>query len=124
IRIEDGTIIVRHPSHKIVETLSNVHLALAWPSISRSFAATGRFNWHDQPVDSSISLADFMAALQGERSGLKVRLAGAPLRFGFGGYLSYRPTLRLEGTFAAHSPSLRGTLGWGGQQQLPRGGFG
>jgi AsmA protein len=124
IRIEDGTIIVRHPSHKIVETLSNVHLALAWPSISRSFAATGRFNWHDQPVDTSISLADFMAALQGERSGLKVRLAGAPLRLGFDGYLSHRPTLRMEGTVAADSASLRETLRWIGQQQLPGGGLG
>ncbi len=124
IRIEDGTIIVRHPSRKIVETLSNVQFSLAWPSISRSFAATGQFAWHDQQIDTSISLADFVAALQGERSGVKVRLAGAPLRFGFDGYLSYRPTLRMEGTMAADSASLRETLRWAGQQQLPGGGLG
>jgi AsmA protein len=124
IRIEDGTIIIQHPSQKIVETLSNVQLALAWPSISRSFAATGRFDWHDQQLDASISLADFVAALQGERSGVKVRVAGTPLRFGFDGYLSYRPTLRMEGTLAADAASLRETLRWAGQQQLPGGGLG
>jgi AsmA protein len=124
IRIEDGTIIVRRPAHKISETLSNVRLALAWPSISRSFAATGRFDWHDQQLDASVSLADFVAALQGERSGVRVRLTGSPLRFGFDGYLSYRPTLRMEGTLAADSASLRETLRWAGQQRLPGGGLG
>ena len=47
-----------------VETLTNVELALAWPSISKSFAATGRFAWHDEPIDTSISLTDFAAALR------------------------------------------------------------
>ncbi len=43
IRIADGTIILRDEAYEIVETLANVEMALAWPSISRSFAATGRF---------------------------------------------------------------------------------
>ena len=55
--------------------LSNVELSLAWPSISKSFAATGRFVWHDEPIDATFSFTDFVAALRGDRSGLKVRLA-------------------------------------------------
>jgi AsmA protein len=124
IRIEDGTVIVRDESHKIVETLSNVELALAWPAISKSFAATGRFAWHDQPIDATISFTDFVAALQGDRSGLKVRLAGAPFKFAFDGYISHRPTLKMEGTLAADAASLRETLQWAGQQPPPGGGFG
>jgi AsmA protein len=112
IRISDGTVIVRDEGFRIVETLSNVEFALAWPSISRTFAATGRFNWRDQPIEATLSLSDFLAALSGDRSGLKVRLAGVPLKLAFDGNMSYRPTLRMEGVLAADAPSLRETLRW------------
>jgi AsmA protein len=124
IRIQDGTVILRDEAYKIVETLANVEMALAWPSISRSFAATGRFAWHDEPIDATVSFTDFVAALQGDRSGLKIRLAGAPFKFAFDGYLSHRPTLKMEGTLAADTASLRDTLVWAGQQPPPGGGFG
>jgi AsmA protein len=124
IRIEDGTVILRDEAYKIVETLANVEFALAWPSISRSFAATGRFAWHDEPIDATFSFTDFVAALQGDRSGLKIRLSGAPFKFAFDGYISHRPTLKMEGTLAADSGSLRDTLRWAGQQPPPGGGFG
>jgi AsmA protein len=124
IRIESGTIVLRDQSHKIVETLSNVELSLAWPSISKSFAATGRFSWHNETIDTTISFADFAAALRGDRSGLKVRLAGAPLKFGFDGYLSHRPTVKIEGAVAADTSSLRETFRWTGAPPPPGGGFG
>jgi len=124
IRIENGTVIVRDEAYRIVETLSNVEFALAWPAISRSFAAIGRFTWHGEPIDGTFSFTDFVAALHGDRSGLKVRLAGAPFKFGFDGYISSRPTLRMEGTLAADAASLRQTLRWAGQQPPPGGGFG
>jgi len=80
IRITDGIVVLHDEAKKIVESLTNVEFALAWPSISRTFAATGRFVWHDEPVDATLSLTDFISALVGERSGLKLRLAGAPLK--------------------------------------------
>jgi AsmA protein len=124
IRIEDGTVVLRDEAYKIVETLANVEMALAWPSISKSFAATGRFAWHEQPIDATVSFTDFVAALNGDRSGLKVRFAGAPFKFAFDGYISHRPTLKMEGTLAADAASLRDTLHWAGQQTPPGGGFG
>jgi AsmA protein len=124
IRIEHGTIVLRDQANKIVERLSNVEFALAWPSISRSFAGTGGFRWRDEQIAASISFTDFVAALQGDRSGLKIRLAGAPFKFAFDGYISHRPTLRMEGTLAADAASLRETLRWAGQQPPPGGGFG
>jgi AsmA protein len=125
IRISDGTVILRDEAHNLTETLSNVEFSLAWPSISRTFAATGRFMWHDETVDATFSLSDFVAALLGDRSGLKIRLSGAPLKFAFDGYISYRPTLRMEGTLAADSASLRVTLRWAAHRTPPgSGGFG
>jgi AsmA protein len=124
IRIKDGTVILRDEVHNIVQTLSDVAFELAWPSISRSFAATGRFSWNDQPIDASFSFADFVAALQGDKSGLKVRLAGTPFRLAFDGYVSHRPTLKMEGTLAAGTMSLRETLHWAGLQPPPGGGLG
>jgi AsmA protein len=124
MRINNGTVMVRDPVHKISEDLSDVDFSLAWPSISKSFGATGRFVWHDEPVDASLTLADFAGALTGNRSGLKVRLAGTPLKAAFEGSLSMSPTLKIEGTLAADSPSLRNALVWTGQKPLPGGGFG
>ena len=124
IRISDGTIMLHDQSFLFVETLTNVEFALAWPSISKSFAATGTFVWHDEPIDATLSLTDFVAALTGERSGLKLRLSGAPLKFAFDGYISHRPTLKMEGMLAADAASLRDTLRWAAQWTSPRGGFG
>ena len=124
MRIDNGTVVVRDKAHKIDETLRNVEFSLAWPSISKSFGATGRFMWHDQPVDTSITLADFPAALAGSRTGLKLRLAGSPLKAAFEGSISVTPTLKIEGTLAADAASLRDALIWTGQQPLPGGGFG
>ncbi len=124
IRITDGTVILRDEAYKVLESISNVEMALAWPSISRSFAATGRFAWHDEPIDATVSLTDFAAALLGERSGVKLRLAGAPLKLAFDGYISHRPTLKMEGTLAAYAVSIRDTLRWAGQHTPPGGGFG
>jgi AsmA protein len=124
IRITQGTITLDDAGRGIAETFRDVELALAWPSISKSFAATGHFVWHDEPIESSITLTDFAAALAGDRSGLKVRLTGAPVKFGFEGNWSTQPTLKIEGTLAADSPSLRDTFRWAGLKQLSGGGFG
>jgi AsmA protein len=124
MRIEDGTVVVRDAASKLDETLRNVDVSLAWPSISKSFGATGRFVWHDELVSSSVALADFPAALAGNRTGLKLRVAGAPIKAAFEGSISVSPTLRIEGTLAADAASLRDALIWAGQQPLPGGGFG
>jgi AsmA protein len=124
IRINDGTIAVQDATRGINETFNNVELALAWPFISKSFAATGRVVWHDEPIDAAITLTDFAAALAGDRSGMKIRLAGAPVKFAFEGNWSTRPTLQIEGTLAADAPSLRETLRWAGLKPLSGGGFG
>jgi AsmA protein len=124
IRIDDGTVLVRDEARGIAEKLTAVDLSLAWPSISQSFAATGRFDWRDEPVDASISLADFIAALAGDPSGIKLRLNGNPLKLAFDGHLSTRPTLKIEGTLAADAKSLREALRWTAQKSLPGGGFG
>jgi AsmA protein len=124
IRINEGTIALDDAARGISETFSNVELALAWPFISKSFAATGRVVWHDEPIDTSITLTDFAAALAGDRSGVKIRLTGTPVKFAFEGNWSTRPTLKIEGTLAADAPSLRDTFRWAGLRPLSGGGFG
>ena len=115
IRIDGGTVIVRDEGYKIVETLNNVEFALAWPSISKTFAATGNFLWNEKPFDATLSFTDFLAALTGERSGLKMRVNGAPFKFAFDGNVSHRPVLRMEGMLAADTSSLRDALRWTGR---------
>jgi AsmA protein len=124
MRIDNGTIILRNQATNTVETLNSVDFSLAWPSISKSFGATGHFVWRDEPVDASVTLADFPAALLGNRTGLKLRVAGAPMKAAFEGSISIKPTLKIEGTLAADAASLRSALVWTGHNPLPGGGFG
>ena len=84
---------------------SDIDLSLAWPSISRSFAATGQFDWRGERVDGSISISDFVAALSGDRSGLKARLASAPLKAGVRRHRR-QPHQRDDGRHADHRQRL------------------
>jgi AsmA protein len=124
IGINDGTVVVRDVDKGVVERLDNVEFQIAWPSISRSFGANGHFAWHGETVEASLTLSDFLAALSGERSGVKVRLAGAPLNFAFDGAASSQPALKIEGTLGVDAPSLRDAMAWTGKSKIPFGGFG
>ena len=124
IGINDGTIVVRDVEKGYLERLSEVQFQVAWPSISRSFGANGRLVWHGEPLEVSLTLSDFLAALTGEHSGVKLRVAGAPLKLAFDGAASSQPTLKLEGTLGVEAPSLRDAMLWTGKSKLPFGGFG
>jgi AsmA protein len=123
IRISDGTVAVRDDAHAIAETLTQVEMSLAWPSISKSFAATGQMVWRAERFDASFSVSDFFAALEGDRAGLKVRLTGTPFKLAFDGHFSRRPTLKMEGTISTGTASVRQTLVWAGKTPPPGGGF-
>ncbi len=123
IGIHDGTIVVRDAEARAPEQIDNVNFEVAWPSISRSFAATGSFIWRDQPVEASLTLSDFLAALTGQNSGVKLRLTSQPLNFAFDGTASNEPTLKMAGTLDVESPSLRDALRWTGKRRVPFGGF-
>jgi AsmA protein len=124
IDIKDGAIVVRDLDKGYVERLDDLQFQVAWPSISRSFGANGHFVWHDEPVEASLTLGDFLAALTGERSGVKLRLAGAPLNLAFDGAASSQPTLKIDGTLGIEAPSLRQALRWTNKSKIPFGGFG
>ena len=124
IHISDGTIAIDDGDRNIRETMDHVELSLAWPSISKSFAATGQFTWHGEAVDAGISIGDFYAALTGENSSLKFRMSAAPLKLAFDGTISNKPNVRIDGNLAADAQSLRDTIGWSGANVPPGGGFG
>src|SRR6476660_8716769 len=123
IRIEDVVQKYEDAHNHVSETLGDIDLSLAWPSISRSFAATGQFDWRGVRVDGSVSASDFVAVLSGDRSGLKARLASAPLKLAFDGSVANRTSMMMEGTLTIDSMSLRNALRWMGQA-TPGGGFG
>jgi AsmA protein len=124
IRIQDGMLEYEDASTHGTEKIEDIDLSLAWPSISRSFAATGQFDWRGERVDGSISFSDFVAALSGDRSGLKARITSSPLKLAFDGSVANRTSAMMEGTLTIDSPSLRNALRWTGQPQPGSGGFG
>jgi AsmA protein len=124
IRIQDGELSYEDTGNHVTESLGDIDLSLAWPSISRSFAATGQFDWRGERVDGSISVSDFVAALSGDRSGLKARISSAPLKLAFDGTVADRTSMMMEGTLTVDSTSLRNALSWTGQAPPGTGGFG
>ncbi|HWV43296.1 AsmA family protein [Pseudorhodoplanes sp.] len=123
IRIKNGMLVVRDAHRNIYEYVSDADLSLAWPAISRSFAVTGSVRYRGETLEIGATVANFAAALHGERSALKLRVAGAPLKFTFDGAMATRPTLKIEGATSADAPSLRNALVWLGKKPLPGGGF-
>jgi len=123
IRINGGTVVVRDDYRKIYEYFSGADLSLAWPAISRSFAVTGNVRYRGEIMEIGVTLGNFVAALQGERSALKVRIGSAPFKFAFDGAIATRSALKIEGAASADSPSLRRALQWIGKKPLPGGGF-
>ncbi len=124
IDIQNGTVVVHDAGKNATERLEDVNFQVAWPSISRSFGANGHFTWNDEPVEASLTLSDFLAALTGDRSGVKLRLSSAPLQLAFDGGATDQPTLKLDGTLDVEAPSLRDALHWAGKSEVPFGGFG
>src|ERR1700723_1241059 len=124
IRIQDGELSYQDEGNHLTEKLGDIGLLLAWPSISRSFAATGQFDWRGERVDGSISVSDFVAALSGDRSGLKARLSSAPLKLAFDGSVADRTSMMMEGTLTVDSVSLRNALRWTGGGPPGGGGVG
>ncbi len=124
IRIQDGVLAYEDAANHVSEGLDDIDLSLAWPSISRSFAATGQFDWRGERVDGAISASDFVAALSGDRSGLKARISSAPLKLAFDGTVADRTSMMMEGTLTIDSTSLRNALRWTGQAPPGSGGFG
>jgi AsmA protein len=124
IRIQDGILSYEDAANHVSEKLGDIDLSLAWPSISRSFAATGQFDWRGERVDGSISASDFVAALSGDRSGLKARLSSAQLKLAFDGTVANRTSAMMEGTLTIDTASLRNALQWIGQPVPGGNGFG
>ena len=124
MRIKNGTVTVRNKAKEFSETFDAVAFSLAWPSISKSFGATGHLVWHSEPLDVTATLGDFAAALAGKRTGVKLRIAGNPMKVAFEGAVSVKPSIQIEGTLAADAASLHDALVWGGQKPMPGGGFG
>jgi AsmA protein len=124
IRIQDGILSYEDAANHVSEKLGDIDLSLAWPSISRSFAATGEFDWRGERVDGSISASDFVAALSGDRSGLKARITSAPLKLAFDGTVANRTSAMMEGILTVDTASLRNALQWIGQPVPGGGGFG
>ena len=54
ILITGGNVWLQDEVRGISERLREVNMSLAWPAISKSFAATGRLIWRYEPMEVSV----------------------------------------------------------------------
>ena len=124
IRIQDGVLSYETPPTTCPK--SSTISTCRWPGrrsrvpLPRPGNSTGAAS----ASTARISIGDFVAALSGDRSGLKARLASAPLKLAFDGTVADRTSMMMEGTLTVDSPSLRNALRWIGQAPPGSGGFG
>lgn len=123
IRIQDGELIYRDEARDRTELIQDIDISLAWPSIARSFGATGQVIWRDKRIDASITVGDFLAALAGQRSSLKLRLNNPAFKVAFDGTFAAKPDIMMEGALSVGSSALRDTLQWLGHPPPSDGGF-
>lgn len=124
VTLTDGTLVYRNDANHVFETISDIDLKFSLPSALHSFSAAGQSTWHNERLDGSFTIADFIAAVAGEKSGLKIRLSGSPLRLSFDGAMTNRTSLLLEGALATDGTSLRDTMRWIGHDMPGDNGFG
>lgn len=124
IVVNGGTLHLHDAQNMLDETIADLDATVSLPSITRGISVDGRFVWRAEPITASLSLGDLLGALGGTPAALKVRLAGLPLKIGFDGSLSAKPTLKVDGKLTAESPALREAMRWLGRKPLPGGGFG
>lgn len=124
VRISDGTLLYRDAKNHANETVGGIDLAISLPSSSRSFSVRGQSTWHNEQLEGSFTIADFLAAVGGEKSGLKVKLSGTPLKLSFDGSMTNRSSLLLDGALTADTSSLRGLTRWAGHELPGNNGFG
>ena len=118
IRIQDGVLDYEDATNHVSEQLDDIDLSLAWPSISRSFAATGQFDWRGERVDGA-SAQRFRRRAVGRtfrpESAARERAAEARLRRH--GRQPHQPDDGRHATI--DSTSLRNALRWIGQAPPP-----
>ena len=124
VRISDGTLVYRNARNQAAETIGGIDLAISLPSGSRSFSVRGQSTWHNEQLEGSFTIADFLAAVDGEKSALKVKLSGAPLKLSFDGSMTNRSSLLLDGTLTTDTNSLRSMTRWAGHELPGSTGFG
>jgi AsmA protein len=124
VTLTDGTLVYRNDANHVYETISDIDLKFSLPSALHSFSASGQSTWHNERLDGNFSIADFIAAVAGEKSGLKVRLSGAPLKLSFDGTMTNKTSMMLEGALNAEGNSLRDTMRWIGRELPGENGFG
>jgi len=100
-----------------------VQLSLAWPSISKKLGATGRVVWHGEPLDTSVTLSDFRRRWPATRTGVKLRIAGVPMKGAFEGAISLNPTIKIDGHARRRFNLAAQRAGLARQKPLPGGGF-
>jgi len=124
ISLTDGTLIYRNDADQVLEAIDDIDLKLSLPSALHSFSSSGQATWHNERLDGSFTISDFIAAVTGDKSGLKVRLSGAPVRLSFDGVMTNKTSVLLEGTLNADGKSLRDLTRWVGRELPGENGFG
>lgn len=125
IRLENGTVVYTDRASGRSETLTNIDLAVALPSLDSPLKAEGEAIWKGEAVKIDLTAAKPRALMDGGASAVQASVASAPVNVGFDGTVTNAQPLAVGGTVKLDVPSIRKLAAWAAQPlEMPGTGLG
>lgn len=125
VRLVDGQVFYSDARTNVSHRVDAINMSVALPSLNDPLKAEGSFNWNKEKIDLSLALSNPNAYLNGKKTDIEARLAGAPVRLSFKGWASSGAQIKAGGDLGLDIPSVRKLAGWAGAPlQAPGSGYG
>ncbi len=115
LRIVDGEAVIDDEKAAMRLQLGAIDFAVSWPGQNRQANVSGSLVVNGETVEVNAVIARPAALFTAEPTGVKMRVASAPLRTAFEGTVTNGDTLTAAGSMTIETASLRQFLRWIGQ---------
>ncbi len=113
--IHGGSIVYDNERSGQHETIDDIDLSFAWPSVDSPAAGNGRFTWRGQAVQFNAAVGAPIALIAGAVSPLRFAIASTPVRMSFNGTGINIGEMQLNGDMTVTTPSVRRLMAWLGK---------
>ena len=115
IRLVNGTIVYTDARSGTEERVDNINMTVSLPDLDSPLAAEGKADWREKTIDMTVSVAELRSLIEGQPSGVEIRVDSEPVSLSYAGQAANAETLKIDGDVEVKVPSLRDLAAWAGQ---------